>query len=67
MTLPDRDHQAPSKIHTEPVKQEHVSHWDRDYLSTEELEARYNTPGQAPTQADAEPPADDHDQRDAGA
>ncbi|TWT33453.1 hypothetical protein KOR34_32850 [Posidoniimonas corsicana] len=31
----------PKNVHSEEVKQEHVSHWDRDYLPTEELEAQY--------------------------
>lgn len=27
------------KIYSEPVKQQHVTHWDRDYLPTSYLDA----------------------------
>lgn len=27
------------KIYSEPVKQQHVSHWDRDYLPTSHLDS----------------------------
>ncbi|MCS7465960.1 hypothetical protein NZK35_04645 [Stieleria sp. ICT_E10.1] len=37
---PDTDHDE-SKIHAEEVKDRHTTHWDRDYLSTEELDAAY--------------------------
>ena len=31
----------PLKIHSEPVKSQHVSHWDWDYMTSEEIEAEY--------------------------
>ncbi|WP_182871174.1 hypothetical protein [Stieleria mannarensis] len=41
---PDSDPNAKddeSKVHAEEVKDQHTTHWDRDYLSKEELDAAY--------------------------
>lgn len=38
---PDPDPPKPPHVFTEDVKQRHVSHWDLDYLSTEQLEEAY--------------------------
>lgn len=41
---PDRDENEQTKkaeIHNDDVKERHTSHWDTDYLTTEQLEAAY--------------------------
>jgi len=44
-----------AKVHTEQVKERHTSHWDLDYMSTEDIEEAYREGEEA---ADAEKPHD---------
>lgn len=37
----EQPRKKPFKIHSEPVKSQHVSHWDMDYLPSEEIEAEF--------------------------
>jgi hypothetical protein len=50
---PENSDQDKAKIYSEETKEQHTSHWDMDYMTTEQIEQAYQEGEQKPKKPDA--------------